>query len=176
MIMKYLKEALVGFSKEDNKQSTDDHDDNINDVDDPDHDELDDLDAELGLDDETDDVDGDPEDDFSSDVDINDDPDKHDDHEPIPQDSEPEDPNKQGLIRNIKQAHLVYKRQNEAGTFEELWIYNVNNLRDGLETRKRILAGTDIPVTKTSSPDGTETYKIWSVGNAELMLITGLAN
>jgi len=87
-----------------------------------------------------------------------------------------EDPNRAGLIRTVKDAHLVYKRKTEDGSFEELWIYNVSSLRGDLDIRKAILAGTDIPVTKTRSPDGQQSYELWSAGNAELMRIEGLPN
>lgn len=87
-----------------------------------------------------------------------------------------QDPNKQGLIRTVPNAHLVYKRVCEDGTFEELWMYNVGKLQDELDIRKKILAGTDIPVNKRASPDGKQKYDIWSAGNAELLHIMGLPN
>lgn len=87
-----------------------------------------------------------------------------------------EDPDKQGLIRTVKGSHLVYKRKSEDGTYEELWIYNAGNMRDELEVRKAILAGTDIPTSKTQSPDGSQKYELWSAGNAEMLQIQGLPN
>lgn len=103
-----------------------------------------------------------------------------------PQDEHPEldgiasdatdDPNRQGLIRTVKHAHLVYKRETEEGTFEELWIYNVTTLRDEMTVKKAILAGTDIPTNKMQSPDGSQSYESWSAGNAELLMIKGLPN
>lgn len=87
-----------------------------------------------------------------------------------------DDPDKQGLIRTVKKAHLVFKRQSSNGTFEELWVYNLGTLRDELETRKAILAGTDIPTTKTKSPDGTQSYTIWTAGNVEMLHVIGLPN
>lgn len=91
-------------------------------------------------------------------------------------DKSSEDPNRQGLIRTVKGAHLVYKRQGEDGTFEELWIYNISTLQDELTIRKAILSGTDIPTNKSSSPDGSQQYAMWCAGNAEMLLITGLQN
>jgi hypothetical protein len=87
-----------------------------------------------------------------------------------------ENPNRQGLIRTIKNAHLVYKRQTPDGTYNELWIYNIGNgkFRDELVIRRAILAGTDIPPNKTKSPDGTQEYEVWTIGNAQLVQITGL--
>ena len=87
-----------------------------------------------------------------------------------------DDPDRQGLIRTVKGAHLVYKRDTEEGSFEELWIYNVSTLRDELIVKKAILAGTDIPTNKTQSPDGSQSYEIWSAGNAEMLLVKGLPN
>lgn len=89
----------------------------------------------------------------------------------------PDDPNRQGIIRVVDQAHLVYKRQTPDGTFEELWIYNVSkDMRDELTIRKKILAGTDIPPTRTRSADGSQTYTMTTLGNAQYVHITGLPN
>lgn len=85
-----------------------------------------------------------------------------------------EDPDRQGLIRKVKGAHLVYKRQTEDGTFEELWIYKIDNVRDEIEIRKAILAGTDIPVNKLQSPDSSQSYEVWTVGDVEMLLVKGL--
>lgn len=87
-----------------------------------------------------------------------------------------EDPDKQGLIRKVPKAHLVYKRQTEEGQYEELWIYNSSQIKDEMEIRKSILAATDIPVTKTTSPDGQQSYELWTAGNIEMVLIRGLPN
>lgn len=86
-----------------------------------------------------------------------------------------DDPNRQGTIRAVKKAHLVYKREGDDG-FEELWVYNVGSMKDELDVRKAILAGTDIKPGKTASDDGSQTYSIWSAGNAEVLRITGLPN
>lgn len=85
-----------------------------------------------------------------------------------------EDPNRQGLIRTVKKAHLVYKRSGDDGTFTELWIYNLQNMQQQTKIKRAILAGTDIPPNQLTSPDGAQSYKIWSVGNAEMLEITGL--
>ena len=86
-----------------------------------------------------------------------------------------DDPNRQGTIRTVQKAHLVYKREGDDG-FEELWVYNVGSMKDELDVRKAILAGTDIKPGKTTSDDGSQTYNIWSAGNAEVLHITGLPN
>lgn len=96
--------------------------------------------------------------------------------EPDTGSDENEDPNRQGVIRVIDNAHLVYKRKDEQGQFEELWIYHVGGaLKDELEIRRDILAGTDIPPGRTKSEDGFQHFSLWSVGNVQFLRITGLA-
>lgn len=86
-----------------------------------------------------------------------------------------EDPNKQGMLRHVKNAHLVYKRRTEQGTFQELWIYNTGSkIQDETVIKKDILAGTDIPPNKTKSLDGAQSYEIVTLGNAQLLLIKNL--
>ncbi len=90
---------------------------------------------------------------------------------------EPEDPKRAGLIRVVDNAHLIYKRQSENGTYEELWIYNIrNDANDELKIRRDILAGTDIPPQKTRSPDGVQSYTSTTMGNAQMLEIKGLPN
>lgn len=116
-----------------------------------------------------------PEEDMPGEEDYNDeDLDSPDDEGFEQEPAEPEDPNRQGMIRTVKGAHLVYKREVEDGTFEELWQYNTSTLRDEITVRKAILAGTDIPVNKSQSPDGSQSFETWAVGNAELLLVKGL--
>ena len=87
------------------------------------------------------------------------------------------DPNRAGIIRTVDNAHLVYKRQSEDGTFEELWIYNIHDTtNDDLDIRRDVLAGTDIPVKKTRSPDGSQSYEITTMGNAQMLKVKGLPN
>lgn len=94
-----------------------------------------------------------------------------------PELEDPIHPNRAGIIRTVDNAHLVYKRQSETGTYEELWIYNVHdNTHDELDIRRDILAATDIPTKKTKSPDGEQSYSIVTMGNAQLLKITGLPN
>lgn len=88
---------------------------------------------------------------------------------------EPEE--REGIIRTVPNAHLVYKRQGEDGTFEELWVYNTDDTLDtDMKIRHDILAGTDIPPKKTKSPDGTQTYTLTNMGNAQYLHVTGLPN
>lgn len=92
-------------------------------------------------------------------------------------DGEWDDPDYQGVIRHVPRAHLVHKRQQEDGTFNELWIYNIgNDFKKELKIRRAILAGTDIPINKMRSPDNTQSYEIWTAGNAQMMMIKGLPN
>lgn len=88
-----------------------------------------------------------------------------------------QDPDAQGITRTVDKAHLVYKRQQEDGKFEELWIYNSGDkLDDALNVRREILAGTDIPRGHTKSEDGQQSYTLTTMGNAQILHITGLAN
>lgn len=91
---------------------------------------------------------------------------------------EPEDPDKQGMIRVVNGAHLVYKRKQDDGTYEELWQYKIkdHDMRNEVEVRHDILNGTDIPVDKTRSEDGTQRYELTTMGDAQLLRITGLPN
>ncbi len=94
-----------------------------------------------------------------------------------PEMEDPADPDRAGIIRTVDNAHLVYKRQSEDGTYHELWIYNLyDTTHDELEIRRDILAGTDIPVNKTFSPDGTQKYAISTMGNAQMIEVSGLPN
>ena len=97
--------------------------------------------------------------------------------EEVPEDDPNGDPDRAGTIRHVKDAHLVYKRRNEEGTFDELWIYNVSNdMKDELTIRRAILAGTDIAKNKTKSEDGNQNYTLSTLGNAQYLQITGLPN
>lgn len=85
-----------------------------------------------------------------------------------------EDPDKQGLIRQVPKAHLVYKRRMDNDTFEELWIYNVTQLTNDTKIRQAILAGTEISLASSQSPDGAKKCVVWSMGNAECIKLTGI--
>ena len=89
----------------------------------------------------------------------------------------PNDPNRQGLIRSVKGAHLVYKRKNEEGTFDELWVFGTNGgMEDSLKVRRNILSGTDIPPRATKSQNGSQTYTLKTLGNGQILHIKGLPN
>lgn len=89
----------------------------------------------------------------------------------------PNDPNRQGLIRTVKGAHLVYKRKNEEGTFDELWVFGTgNDMEEGLKVRRNILAGTDIPPRAIKSQNGAQSYTLKTLGNGQILHIKGLPN
>lgn len=102
--------------------------------------------------------------------------------EPTPEpEMEPEDetgdPNRKGVIRTVDSAHLIFKRQDAEGKYEELWMYNTDDkIGNELEIRRDILAGTDIPPKATRSPDGTQHYTLTTLGNAQYINILGLPN
>jgi hypothetical protein len=87
------------------------------------------------------------------------------------------DPDKQGLIRTVKGAHLVYKRKNEEGTYDELWVFSTgDDIKNTLEVRRAILAGTDIPPRALKSENGQQSYTLTSLGNGQILHIKGLPN
>jgi hypothetical protein len=165
----YVAQKRLKGSVENEEEDDDlefDDEDPASDIDDEDHDfEFDDEDDE-DFDDE-DDLGLDGDDDLE-DFEVGD-----DDFSEL--DDEQDDPDRQGLIRVVPNAHLVYKRAAEDGTFEELWIYNTgDSFEPELETRRAILAGTDIPMNSMTSQDGNQAYVLWTAGNAQMLHITGL--
>jgi len=90
-----------------------------------------------------------------------------------------EDPNFAGTIRYVEGAHLVYKRQEESEKYSELWVFltgDGSGIKDEIKIRRAILDGTDIGPTRKSSKDGSQTYEITTLGNAQLLYIEGLPN
>lgn len=87
------------------------------------------------------------------------------------------EPDRQGDVRYVKGAHLVFRREDpEEGTFEELWIFNTGKEaeRKSDSILRDILAGTEIDPSQIRSEDGTQTYSAWSVGNAQMVHVKGL--
>lgn len=77
----------------------------------------------------------------------------------------PSTSDRDGEIRVVPRAHLVYKRKQDANKFTELWIYKHDNLAKQSDlVYAAILAATDIPVRAKSSPDGEQTVKTWRIG------------
>jgi len=84
-------------------------------------------------------------------------------------------PNRQGVIRVIDNAHLVYKRQNDNGMFDELWQYNTTkDFSNSLDIKKDILAATDILPRTNQSEDGVQKYSLRTLGDIQYMKITNL--
>jgi hypothetical protein len=190
--MKFLKEIISKRNQYDEDQEEEDMDFSMADDEDQDEDQ-DEEDMDFSMADDEEDQDeedmdfsmaDDEEDQDEEDMDFS----MADDEEDQDEDQEDyqlsqvaikstENPDRQGVIRNVPSAHLVYKRQTENGTYDELWLFNSSDtLIDNLKTRKAVLAGTDIPHTSTQSPDGKQQYTIWTAGNGELLNITGLPN
>ena len=86
-----------------------------------------------------------------------------------------DDDDRRGIIRKIDNAHLIYKRRNSLGTFDELWVYNVSdNMKDSVEIKKNILSATDIPYRHMQSKDGSQKCMMHTMGNAQFLEITNL--
>lgn len=86
------------------------------------------------------------------------------------------DIDRQGNVKYVQDAHLVTRHQVEDGTYEELWIFNNdrNNHRRSDKIIRDIIKDTDIPENEISSEDGSQNYIIWSVGNIQMVKVTGL--
>lgn len=129
-----------------------------------------------------DDKDNEPDDDenLKTDHNIEDITDEHTDEkggEHNDEPKEPEDPDKQGLIRTISGAHLIYKREGHNGTFTEMWMVRVGpNHRDEEKIRSAILDGTDIDQRLGASTNGEQTYEIWTCNDRQILKISGLPN
>lgn len=92
-------------------------------------------------------------------------------------DDEETDQNYQGNIRSIPGTFLVYKRQAEDSTFEELWLYNVGkDIKHEMNLRRAILNGTDISPQTGKSKDNKQTAKITSMGNVQFLNVFGIPN
>lgn len=100
--------------------------------------------------------------------------------EELDQESEEMDgaPSQEPIVRYVKGAHLVFKRQDDVDTYEELWIYEINpqDPKSHAKVEELILAGTDISPSNMSSEDGSQRAYTWVTGNAKMMHITGLVN
>ncbi len=90
---------------------------------------------------------------------------------------EEHDPDREGIIRTIKNAHLVYKRKDVNGTYTELWEYDINKgFNDEYDIRDAILNGTDINHKTGLSSDEQQSFDLWTCGGRQMMKITGLEN
>lgn len=91
------------------------------------------------------------------------------------------DLNKQGMIRTVKDAHLVYKRKDQNNQYTELWVYKRDSgKKNSTAPFDAIIAGTDIEKGHTMSPDGEQSIRTWEVGPVSntvcFVEIMGLAN
>lgn len=187
--MTFLQELFsnrYGYEDQEDEDETFPGDDNEN----PDDEELPDEDEddsfpgddegedELPDDDELPGDEENPEGDDEGDLFGDEEQDQGDDEEDIEQvvNKATENPNKQGAIRTVPGAHLVYKREQKDGTYEELWMYKNDDMRAALQVRRDIIAGTDIPVNKSTSEDAKQSYTVWTTGNVEMVNIVGLPN
>jgi len=83
--------------------------------------------------------------------------------------------NRAGVIRVVRNAHLVYKRQNDAGLYDELWIYNTSQeYGTTLAIKKDILSATDIPPRAMQSEDGSQKYSLQVLGDVTFLHVTNL--
>lgn len=103
--------------------------------------------------------------------------DEHNEKKHKEENREPEDPDKQGLIRTIPGAHLIYKRVGNNGTYTEMWMLQVGpNHRTEDKIRSAILDGTDIDQRLGASESGEQSYEIWTCNDRQIMKISGLPN
>lgn len=86
--------------------------------------------------------------------------------------------NRQGMIRTVKNAHLIYKRENDTNRYDELWQYKSkeNGIYHDIDIKNDILAGTDIPLNSLTSDDGEQRYELWNSGNIIFLKIYNLQN
>ena len=104
-------------------------------------------------------------------------PDEQEDKEHQAKEDAEKDPDHQGLIRTVKNAHLIYKRQDDDGTYSELWIYRIaKGLKDEYEVRNAILNGTDIDLKTGKSEDESQYFEIWTCNDRQMMKIYRLPN
>lgn len=87
-------------------------------------------------------------------------------------------PEQEALKRFVKGAHLVFKRQADVDSYEELWIYEINpkDPKAHAKIEELILAGTDVSPSTMASEDGSQRATSWVAGNAKMLHITGLVN
>lgn len=86
-----------------------------------------------------------------------------------------EDPNFQGIIRTVKGANLVFKRQQEDNTFTELWVMNFGkDMKKESVIKRAILAGTDVDASSQQSQDGKQNVDLTNIGNIQFITISGL--
>ena len=91
--------------------------------------------------------------------------------------NENNDPDREGVIRTVKNAHLIYKRRDVDGTYTELWAYDIDRgFKDEYDIRDAILNGTDISHKTGLSSDEQQSFDLWTCGGRQMMRIKGLEN
>lgn len=140
-----------------------DYDDEVDDEDELSKDEFDNL---LNSDDE------DPTDEFSDD---DEDPESDDEFSDLDPEEDDGDSKFQGIIRSVKGAYLVSKRQQPDETYTEVWMYNVGEkYDDDANIRSAILSGTDIDPTKGYSEDNSQEAHMTTLGNVQYLTVSGV--
>ncbi len=96
-------------------------------------------------------------------------------------DAQVEDPDRQGYIRTVPNAHLIYKRKDQNHQYTELWVYKRDSNKTAtLTIYDAIISGTDIPRGDSSSEDGSQTVSTWEIGPIDNTVcyveIKGLSN
>lgn len=82
----------------------------------------------------------------------------------------------QGSVRRVSRAKLLWKKKEGDGTFTERWMYLAQSISDLVEIKRKILAGTDIPVNKTTSPDGHQGFVMEQFGDCVFLTINGVVS
>ena len=81
----------------------------------------------------------------------------------------------EGVVRSVKGAYLVSKKQQPDNTYTEVWIYNVGDkFDDEANIRNAILSATDIDPKKNFSEDGSQEAVLKTIGNVQYLTITGM--
>lgn len=81
----------------------------------------------------------------------------------------------EGETRFVRGARMLWKSKEEDGTFTERWMYLAQSIDDIVRIKRDILSGTDIPVTKTQSPDGRQGFVMEQYGDCVFLTINGLS-
>lgn len=117
------------------------------------------------------------EEDDTESTELSDNNDNNSDQEDSRDDTSNDDPDRQGAIRTVEGAHLVYKRQSEDGTYEELWIYRENDdFHNEIEIKRAIVAGTDIEVDDIKDEESEQKVEMWAAGNIQMIKLSNLQN
>lgn len=81
----------------------------------------------------------------------------------------------EGPARRVPRAKMLWKKKEDDGTFTERWMYLAQSIDDLVSIKRKILAGTDIPVNKTMSPDGKQGFVLEQFGDIVWITINGVS-